>query len=308
MHNKKIKNLVFNADDFGMSIAFNEGVRLGIQQGFLTSASLCANGEAFDHAIRETLPQCQNMGIGVHLNIIEGKSIRKNISESSLLCSNDGIYKHGFLSFLANSKNKKLLQEIEDDFRSQIELILKYTKVDHIDSHVHIHGIPVIFEIVCKLANEYNISFVRFQRERFYIIPSFLKHLNLWYPLNLVKIAILNTTSGFNTKVVRQYNMTTPQNKRINDYLIGIGYTGFMDSQTIEYGLNAIKDKNCIAEILIHPCYFGDSRQDPRYIEFQTTQDINLLNKIKDQGWNLTNYSFLAQHELQSFNTTAINL
>ena len=39
---------------------------------------------------------------------------------------------------------------------SQIETILNYTRVDHIDSHVHTHSIPNIFQITAKLAKEYS--------------------------------------------------------------------------------------------------------------------------------------------------------
>ncbi|MEI7473418.1 MAG: ChbG/HpnK family deacetylase [bacterium] len=281
--NKKL--LIFNADDFGINKDFNEGVKIGYKEGFLTSACLCANGEAFEHAIKEVLPECEEMGLGVHLNIMEGKTTLKNYSASSLLCSSDGTYQNSFHSLLAKSKNKKLLLEIEHDFRNQIELILSQVEVDHLNSHVHIHAIPPIFEITCKLAKEYNITYVRTQYEKPYVVPQLQKHLNLWYPLNTIKVALLNHLSAINHKTAAQYGVKT------NDYIIGVAYTGFMDSQTIESGLNSIKDKNCITEMLIHPCKFKDlNPKNPRYIEFLTTQDLILQEKIKSKSWILTNY------------------
>lgn len=285
----KIKKLVFTADDFGMSQAFNEAVLTGFNEGFLTSTCICANGAVFENAVKEILPQCPGIGLGVHLNIVEGKSTRKNISRTSLLCDSAGFYKKGFLNFLVNSKNRQLLQEIEADYRNQLEFVFEYAEIDHLNSHVHTHGIPAIFDIVCKLAKEYNISFVRTQYEKFYMIPDFLKHLNYKYPANLPKITILNILTRFNFEIARQYSVKT------NKYLIGTGYTGFMDSKTIEYGLKAIKDENCITEILIHPCKFdyNYNQRNPRYIEFQITQNKELFDKIKSMGWDLTNYRFI---------------
>ena len=54
------KKFILNADDFGMSQAFNKAVLEGNVNGILTSASICANGEAFEQAINETIPQCTN--------------------------------------------------------------------------------------------------------------------------------------------------------------------------------------------------------------------------------------------------------
>ena len=73
MSNKKF---ILNADDFGMSKAFNKAVLDGYNSGFLTSTSLCANGKEFEPAVHEIIPECNNLGIGVHLNIIEGSTLQ----------------------------------------------------------------------------------------------------------------------------------------------------------------------------------------------------------------------------------------
>ena len=46
------KQFILNADDFGMSHDFNRAVLDGYNYGFLTSASICANGTAFDSAVQ----------------------------------------------------------------------------------------------------------------------------------------------------------------------------------------------------------------------------------------------------------------
>jgi len=278
MNNKKF---ILNSDDFGLSKEINRAVLNGYNDGFLTSASICANGKAYKSAIDEILPECPNLGLGVHLNIVEGKSLTK----VPLLTDKNGEFNNGFLKLLLKSKNEALLKDIEKEFRAQIESVINHAKIDHIDSHVHIHAIPEIFKITAKLAKEYNISFVRTQYEEMYFVPDFKKHFNLKYPPNILKIIILNIFSKKNKKVLKDYSLKT------NDYIIGVGYTGLMDEKTIEYGLSAL-DGNYTVEAVIHPS-INPACTGQRYREFKLTQSKELKDKIKRLGFEITNYKNL---------------
>lgn len=275
------KKFILNADDFGMSQAFNRAVLKGYQNGILTSASICANGEAFESAISEVIPQCPDLSIGVHLNIIEGKSL----TNVSLLTDENGIFNNGYGAMILKSCNNEFLRQVEQEFRAQIEKIMAMTKVDHIDSHVHTHAIPNIFKIVVKLAKEYNIPYIRTQFEYPYLIPSIKKHLTIAYPINLIKIILLNTFTMINSNLVKENNLKT------NDYLIGVGYTGMMDDKSIAYGLNALKNKDCIAEALIHPCDYDSELKNHHTTEFELTQNEDLRDFIKEIGFELSNHT-----------------
>ena len=52
-----MKKFILNADDFGMSKAYNRAVLEGYESGILKSTSLTANGEAFEEA-------CEKKGRG----------------------------------------------------------------------------------------------------------------------------------------------------------------------------------------------------------------------------------------------------
>lgn len=281
MSNKKF---ILNADDFGMSKAFNKAVLEGYNNGFLTSASLCANGEAFDAAVNDIIPECSNLGVGVHLNIIEKQSLQ-DFTKTSMLTNLHGEFNHGFIKLMNLSKNPLFLEQVEKEFRLQIEKVLNYTKVDHLDSHVHVHAIPEIFEITCKLAKEYGIKQVRTQFEKFYLIPDFKKHLNLKYPPNILKVMLLNFLSVQNKGIIEQYGLQT------NDYIIGVGYTGLMDDKTLYHGLSQIKE-DAVVEALIHPCSFTDAKlqKSQHQTEFKITQNMDLKDKIQRLGFEITNY------------------
>lgn len=270
------KKFILNADDFGMSMAFNKAVLDGYHTGFLTSTSLCANGDEFETAVNEIIPECPNLGIGIHLNIIEGKSL---VTKEN--------FTNGYLKLIHLSQNKDFLAETEKEFRAQIEKVLNHTKASHVDSHVHTHGIPNLFELTCKLAKEYDINQVRTQFEKFYFVSDFSKHLNINYPPNILKIILLNSFTLKNRAKIKEFGLKT------NDYLIGVGYTGLMDDKTIYEGLEQIDDEECVVEALIHPCNFGedvDRSEKQRQKEFMITQNMDLKDKIQRLGFEITNY------------------
>lgn len=277
------RKFILNADDFGMSNDFNRAVLYACERGLLKSASLCANGPAFDNAVNEILPECQSLGVGVHLNIIEGKAL----THCHLLTDDNGNFNKGYLSLILKSKNKEFQKQIEAEFRAQIEKAMKFVKPDHLDSHVHTHAIPEIFKIVVKLAKEYNIPYIRTQHEAFYTVPKVSKHLNLRYPANILKILLLNYFTKLNKKQLEASGIKT------NDYLLGVGYTGMMDKMTVECGLKVLPEVNCIAEALIHPCKYNSNIRNSHYNEFLITQNKELENEIYRLGFEITNYKQL---------------
>ncbi len=276
--NKKF--FILNADDFGMTQDFNRAVLEGCNNGFLRSASICANGKAFDSAINEILPECPELSLGIHLNIIEGKSL----THAPVLTNDNGIFNKGYLWFMLNSGKKEVINVIEKEFRAQIEKVLSVAKADHIDSHVHVHAIPQIFRLTARLAKEYGIPYIRTQHEEFYMVPDNKKHLNFAYPINLIKIMLLNTFTTKNKKTVKEFSLKT------NDYLIGVGYTGMMESATLEYGLKALEDSNMVAESLIHPCKYSSPKTDSHTEEFKLSQDKLLQNSIYKMGFEITSH------------------
>lgn len=278
------KKFILNADDFGMSKAFNRAVLEGYAEGLLKSASLTANGEAFDEAVEQIIPQCPDLGIGIHLNIIEGQSL---CSDLKTLTDENCNFNLSYIKLLIKSYNPKeteFLSEVEREFRRQIEKVMSKTPVTHIDSHVHVHSIPKIFDLVCRLAKEYGIKQVRTQFERPYLIPDLYKHLNKVFFVNLIKVMLLDTFTVFNEATIYKYGLNT------NDYLIGVTYTSMMDALSVAYGVMAINMDKVIVEALIHPCRYKDGTIDNHFTEYLITKNKKLKDKIEKLGYEITNY------------------
>ena len=280
-----MKKFILNADDFGMSTAYNRAVLEGYEYGILKSASLTANGEAFEEACTKVIPSCPNLGVGIHLNIIEGKSLCADLDQ---LTDDEGNFNNSFGELLLkslNQKNTAFIEQIEKEFRAQIEQVINRTQVTHIDSHVHTHSIPKIFELTAKLAKEYGIKQIRTQFEKPYLMPDVNRIINRKYPINLIKVALLEFFTLINEKTVLKYGLTT------NDYLLGVSFTSMMNSLAISYGLMAIKYDKVVAEALIHPCRYEDGTIDNHFEEFQITRNKKLKEKIEQLGFEITNYA-----------------
>lgn len=278
------KKFILNADDFGLSMDLNRAVLEGYKYGLLKSASLVANGDAYDEAVNTILPQCPDLGVGVHLNVIEGKSICTDLKS---LTDSKGIFNNSYIQLLIKAYNPKdvdFMEELEREFRRQIEKVMSKTKVSHIDSHVHVHSIPKIFDLVCRLAKEYGINQVRTQFEKPYFVPDFQKHMNLKYPLNIIKSILLGAFTVVNETTCYNYGLKT------NDYLIGILYTSMMDAMTVSYGIMPYKNKEVTVEALIHPCRYEEGIVNNHFDEFMLTKNKKLKEKIEELGFEITNY------------------
>lgn len=278
------KKFILNADDFGLCKAINRAVLEGYQFGLLKSASLVANGVAFEEAVNDIIPQCPELGVGIHLNVFEGLPL---CTDLTTLVDSEGKFNNSYVQLLIkayNPKETEFFNELEREFRRQIEKIMSKTKVTHIDSHVHIHSIPRIFDLVCRLAKEYGIKQVRTQFEKPYIIPDLRKHLSWTYPLNILKTILLGFFTIFNEATVHKYELKT------NDYLVGVLYTSMMDALTVSYGVMAVKYDNVTVEALIHPSRYEDGTVNNRFDEFLLTKNKKLKEKIERLGFEITNY------------------
>ena len=275
------KNFILNADGFGLSKHENQAVLEGYINGFLTSASLCVNSDAFNSAVHDIIPDCPNLGVGIQLNILTNKAL----TPCSLLTNSNNEFDKSFWYVFFNRKKQELLTQIETEFKAQIEKAKNETKICHINSKGHIHAIPEVFEIVCKLATEYDSPYIRTCFEELYFVPQIITHINLTYFRNLITWGFLQRFSKHNKKIAKKYNIKT------NDYIIGINYKNLMSKEAIESGLRML-DQDCIVECVINPCKYGKTRNN-RTEEFLLTQDMTFKDTISRLGYNLTNYKTL---------------
>jgi predicted glycoside hydrolase/deacetylase ChbG (UPF0249 family) len=137
----KKKRLIVNADDFGLSRGISDGILRAYSEGIVTSASLMVNTPASDYALGQ-LRFAPDLGVGVHLNICEGRPVLPPVAVSSLVTA-DGSF-HGPEALIRKLYRCQLsFGEIEAEFRAQIRWAKsRGIALTHVDSHHHMHMYP----------------------------------------------------------------------------------------------------------------------------------------------------------------------
>ena len=145
-----MKHLILNADDFGMTLGVNQGIIRAHRDGILTSATLMANGLAYDDAVvqAKTVPE---LGVGCHLVLIGGKAVAP-LKQVRSLADADGNLPQSLASFVARlSAGLIRTGAIEHEFRAQIEKIRSSgIAVTHLDTHKHTHAHPKGMEALAR--------------------------------------------------------------------------------------------------------------------------------------------------------------
>ena len=261
-----MKKVIITADDLGINEATNLAVKESFDAGLLKSSCIMANGSAFDDAVEKVVKQCPGLDIGIHLDIIEGKAL--SVSGKSPLTDKEGKFNNSYIQMLLKSYDKEFLKTVETEFRSQInKAVNSGIKIVFINTHVHTHSIPAIFEITAKLAAEYGIPFIRTQAELPYYTKGIKRHLSFHYCSNIIKNVLMNFFSLINKKTAKKFNIKT------NDYFLGVLYTGQMDEETIILGIKRLPD-GAFAELICHPSVNPEKKSCYREYKALTSPEL----------------------------------
>jgi hopanoid biosynthesis associated protein HpnK len=161
-----MKELIVNADDFGLSSGANRGIIKAWQEGILTSASLMVGGKGFAEAVAlaRANPALQ---VGLHLTLVQGRGVMEHGGSPSITdlqgnFSDDPVLA-GMRYFFRKHLHSQLYREIEGQIVKFRETGLP---LSHIDGHLNIHMHPVVFDILLELMPRHGITSFRLSRER----------------------------------------------------------------------------------------------------------------------------------------------
>ncbi len=150
--------LIVNADDFGLCEGVNNGIIEAYQNGIVTSTTMLANAQGFDHAVK-LLKENPGIAVGVHLALTIGNPVTKCES----LSKDGSFYKLGEIADKIATFNP---EELRAEFKAQIDKIVSQgIKITHIDGHHHIHAQEGVINIVKELADEYGVVIRNFNNE-----------------------------------------------------------------------------------------------------------------------------------------------
>jgi len=155
------KNLIINADDLGYTQGINDAIFRCHGEGMLRSATIMANGKAFQDAV--TRARCHpRLGIGVHLTLTElpsmapPKEIPDLVDEKGKLPPSPSALVKSFLSGKLSAASVK--KEIHCQLARVVDSGICPT---HLDTHKHVHLIPRVLEAILEVAPRFKIFRIR---------------------------------------------------------------------------------------------------------------------------------------------------
>lgn len=146
-----MKRLIVNADDFGLSEAVNRGITHSILRGVVCSTSVmsCDSESLRGHA--GWVAQLRSR-VGVHLQLTDGTPCAEPGLVRSLL-STDGRFPR-WPRDIQDPKREEILLE----WHAQVNRVLGCGLTPtHVDTHHHVHILPIIFDAYCEIARAYGL-------------------------------------------------------------------------------------------------------------------------------------------------------
>jgi len=244
--------LILNADDFGLTAGINRAVGELHAAGVLTSATLMANGPAFDDAvaIAHTHP---TLGVGCHIVLTDGIPLAPLKHIPGLLGPGGRTLRPSLSDFIqALLRGKIKPAEIELEALFQIHKLQHAgIKITHLDTHKHTHLFPVVARRLLAIAESNRIRAIRNPFE-----PPLSLALNQGSPLRRTAIGLIgHLRPRFEASLHRHQGRILS-----TDGTIAISATGQLNPGTLAEILRAFPSTGTY-ELCCHPGY-NDSDLD----------------------------------------------
>ena len=238
--------LIVNADDFGFNRDVNAGIVEAHRQGILTATTLMANGNAFDDAVA-LARENPSLDVGCHLSLVQGCSV---VDPSRRLPPTIAAFLRALI--------RRELNVYKEGYAQLSKLHAAGIRPTHIDTHKHTHLLPPVLDAVIKLANEFEIPWIR----RRFITPS-----------------VTNGLRGLKT----------------TDHFIGFLLTGKLNTENLARTLSKLPEG--LTEFMCHPGKMGPELQasrtrlkESREIELAALLSPKVRQAIEQRGIELVNY------------------
>lgn len=291
----------FHADDYGICESQVSMINEGFS-GALNSVSIMPNSPYMKEAIDRLSEKCIRRV--VHLNFIEGKSCAA-ADKVSLLVDECGKLNCSFIKMLKynysfGKKKKEIFRQLCVEIEAQIKRVVvelkgKYTTeiALSIDSHQHLHMIPIVFKAMSHAINDMMSEKLIDQLDNIRIsvdpIVLLIKKPTYWFRVpfkNYIKWIILRLVSVGERKQVKKMGGSVP-------VFWGIFFTCQMEKKIIdafygEYLQYSIRKKSDL-ELMFHPgaVYRVDDLLDSNQSDLVEFYSSEFRQKEKDALLNI---------------------
>lgn len=156
-----IKEIIINADDFGLKSSVNRAIADSFDKGLINSTTLMVNMPGFEEAVELAHRNNFINHTGIHLTLSEGTPLTHDILGSDLFYngSDQGLKKYKGTLFLLSKDGRR---KIYNEFSAQIGKARKAgIQITHIDTHHHLDDVWSITKIILSLLKENSIPSMR---------------------------------------------------------------------------------------------------------------------------------------------------
>jgi predicted glycoside hydrolase/deacetylase ChbG (UPF0249 family) len=157
-----MKQLIVNADDYGLAPAVSAGIRQAHREGIVTATTALMNCPGVAAELQTAQATCPELDLGVHLVLTEGTPLLPAEQVPSLVEAETGAFPP-LLPWLARA-DSLVPAEVAAEWRAQIETFIRATgqAPSHLDSHHHAACYtPALFTVLLTLARDYGAA-IRF--------------------------------------------------------------------------------------------------------------------------------------------------
>jgi hopanoid biosynthesis associated protein HpnK len=285
----RLRRLIVNADDFGLTQGVNRAIVEASSDGIVTSSTLMANGQAFEDAIAHA-KSASRLSVGCHVVLVDGSPVLGGRQASTLLDkkAHDGRFYDGLGGFgLRTVSGRVDADEIEAEVTAQVRKLQSAgLVVSHLDTHKHTHILPQVLRPLLRAARTCGVPAVRnpFGPVRFSILA---KYPSLWKRYS--QVAVLNRFGR------RFRNSVTDAGMLTTDGTVGIVSTGAMDDYLFSSIVESLPEGTW--EFVCHPGYndheLGSIRtrlRETRALELQLLTSPKTLELLARSGVQLISY------------------
>ncbi len=148
-----MKKMVVCADDYGQNPTISSVIRELAEKRRITAISCMTNSYFWPNEAKKLLSLQDNIDIGLHLNLTEGKALSHFDTEKKELLS--------LKKLLLNTFTKKYTAtRLEEELTAQFEqfTLEMGREPDFIDGHQHIHHLPQVREALLALYQKKNLG------------------------------------------------------------------------------------------------------------------------------------------------------
>ncbi len=293
-----MKELILNADDFGLTRGVNAGIIRAHREGILTSTTLMANGAAFEDAVEGALAN-PSLGVGCHLVLVGGCSVARP-EEIPTLAGRDGRLPASLATLVAKVTTGTIrAMDMERELLAQIEKIRR-AGIDptHLDTHKHAHAHPCVLEAVGRVARQTGIIRLRKPIEALRDSWRSVGGSGRGFSKQLAAATAVRCFAPRFRATARKYGLITP------DHFLGLAATGHVGPAALCRLIDTLAEGR--TEIMLHPgicdadlAETGSRLQAQRQLELEALLAPEVRRAVARHGVRLIGYRELGKPGLQ---------